>query len=141
VSTPEDKKFDFEKMTLSDDLAGSLEPIANGASDQVLPDREAEAEANIEDLPAEVDEEAEQDTSIAAEGPPVPAKSKYKDLLEKLKKAEPFNVLLALTVAALFIAILCCLVELGRYGFHISAKEAKVPLTISAPLDSIRNIS
>lgn len=141
MSTPEDKKFDFEKLTLSEDLSGSLEPVANGASEQVLPERESEAEAKKEAVPAEVEEKAEPAEAVAAEGAAVPATSKFKDLLEKLKTADPFNVLLALTVAALFIAILCCLVELGRYGFHVSAKEAKSTVTMSAPVDSIRNIS
>ena len=141
MSTPDDKKFDFEKLTLSEDLSGSLEPIANGASEQVLPDQEAEAESKKEEVPAEEEEITEQAEPVAAEGTAVVATSKYKDLLEKLKTANPFNVLLALAVAALFIAIICCIVELGRYGFHVSAKEAKTTVTMSALVDFIRNIS
>jgi hypothetical protein len=141
VSTPDDKKFDFEKLTLSEDLSGSLEPIANGASEQVLPEQESEAEAIKEEVPTEEEEAVEQAEPVAAKDAAVAATSKYKDLLEKLKTADPFNVLLALAVAALFIAIICCIVELGRYGFHVSAKEAKATLTMSTLVDFIRNIS
>jgi hypothetical protein len=142
VSTPEDKKFDFEKLTLSGDLSGSLEPVGDGASEQLLPEQEpAQAEAKKEKMPVEEEEISEQAEPVAGENEAVPATSKFKGLLEKLKTANPFNVLLALTVAALLIAILCCLVELGRYGFHVSAKEAKSTVTMSSPVDSVRNIS
>jgi hypothetical protein len=142
VSTPEDKKFDFEKLTLSEDLSGSLEPVDNGAPEPLLPEQELkQAEAKTEEMPLEEEEQFEPAEPVATEDEAVPATSKFKGLLEKLKTAHPFNVLLFLTVAALLIAILCCLVELGRYGFHISAKEAKSSVTMSVPVDSVRNIA
>ena len=41
MSSPEDKKIDFEKLTLSEDLSGSLEPLANGAGEQPLPEQKS----------------------------------------------------------------------------------------------------
>ena len=138
MSSPENKKIDFEKMTLSEDLAGSLEPLADGAGEEPLPEQKLELEEKEETLPAAEEEIAEQEELVGREGPAVPAPSKLKSLLNKLSAADPFNVMLAMAVAALLIAILCCLVELGRYGFHTSAKQARSTVTMSAPLDISR---
>jgi hypothetical protein len=135
VSSPEDKKIDFEKLTLSGDLSGSLEPLADGAPEQPLPEQEPEAKAEKEPAPAAAEEKAEPIESLAAKGAAIPDASKFKALLKKLSVANPYSVMLAVTVAALLIAILFCLVELGRYGFHISAKQARSTVTMSAPVE------
>ncbi len=138
MSSPDNKKIDFEKMTLSEDLSGSLEPITNGADEQPLPEQKLELEEKEETVPAAEEEIAEQEDLVGTESPAVPAPSKFKALVDKLKVADPFNVMLAIAVAALLIAILCCLVELGRYGFHTSAKQARSTVTMSAPVDIFR---
>ena len=51
MSSPEDKKIDFEKLTLSEDLSGSLEPIANGEGEQPSPEQDVQPEAQIEPEP------------------------------------------------------------------------------------------
>jgi hypothetical protein len=135
VSSPEDKIIDFEKLTLSEDLSGSLEPLADGAPEQPLPEQEPEAKVKKETAPAAEEEKPEQTESVAAEGAAVPSPSRLKSLLNKLSVANPYNVLLLITAAALLIAILCCLVELGRYGFHVSAKQARSTVTMTAPID------
>jgi hypothetical protein len=140
VSSPEDKKIDFEKLTLSEDLSGSLEPLANGAGEEPLTDQKLELEEKEETTPAAEQEIAEQEELVGAKGPAVPAQSKFKSLVDKLSVADPFNVMLAIAVAALVIAILCCLVELGRYGFHFSAKQARSTVTMSAGVDVSRPI-
>ena len=137
MSSPEDKKIDFEKLSLSEDLSGSLEPIANGEGEQPPPEQEVQPEAQIETEPALGESITGQEEFAGPEGAEVPAPSKFKALVNKLSVADPFNVMLAITVAALLIAILCCLVELGRYGFHVSAKQA-TSITMSALLDVFR---
>ncbi|MGA2061667.1 MAG: hypothetical protein ABSG67_14375 [Thermoguttaceae bacterium] len=138
MSSPEDKKIDFEKLTLSEDLSGSLEPLANGAGERPLSEQKLELEEKEEAAPATEQEIAEQEELVGREGPPAPAKSKLKAFIDKLSVADPFNVMLAIAVAALLIAILCCLVELGRYGFHISAKQARSTVTMSDGVDISR---
>jgi hypothetical protein len=128
VSSPDNKKIDFEKLTLSEDLSGSLEPLANGA------------EEKEETVPAAKEDIAEQEELVGAKIPAAPAQSKFKALVARLSVADPFNVMLAIAVAALLIAILCCIVELGRYGFHISAKGARSAVTMSVPVDVSRPI-
>ncbi len=141
VSIPEDSKILFEKLNLSEDLSGSLEPIAEESPEQALPQQEPEAEAKTEQAPVAAEEEkSEQAEANAGEEAAVPAPSKYKVLLERLSSADPFNVLLAMTVAALLIAILCCLVELGRYGFDVGAKKARSTVSMTAPIDTTRSI-
>lgn len=140
MSSPENKKIDFEKLTLSEDLSGSLEPLANGAGEQPLTEQKLELEEKEETVPAAEEEITEQEELLGREGPAVPAPSKLKSLIGKLSVADPFNVLLAIAVAALLIAILFCLVELGRYGFHTSAKQAGSTVTMSARVDISRPI-
>ncbi len=140
MSSPEDKKIDFEKLSLSEDLAGSLEPIGNGAGEQPLPEQELQPEAKIEPEPALEEKLPTLEELTGPEGAEAPAPSKLKALINKLSVADPFNVMLVIAAAALFIAILCCLVELGRYGFHISAKQARSTVTMSAPVESFRSI-
>jgi len=135
VSSPEDKKIDFEKLTLSGDLSGSLEPLADGAPEQPLPEQGPEAKAEKEPAAAAEEEKPEQTESVPPESAAVPAPSRLKSLLNKLSVANPYNVMLAVTVAALLIAIIFCLVELGRYGFHVSAKQARSTVTMTAPVD------
>ena len=140
MSSPDNKKIDFEKMTLSEDLAGSLEPLADGAGEEPLPEQKLELEEKEETVPVAKEEIAEQEELFSAERPAASAPSKLKALVDKLKVAEPFNVMLAIAVAALLIAILCCLVELGRYGFHTSAKKARSTVTMSDGVDFSRPI-
>ena len=140
MSSSGNKKIDFEKLTLSEDLSGSLEPLANGAGEQDLLEQALEPEEKEETVPAAEEEIAEQEDLVGREGPAAPAQSKLKSLIDKLSVADPFNVMLAIAVAALLIAILCCLVELGRYGFHFSAKQARSTVTMSAGVDISRPI-
>jgi len=135
VSSPEDKKIDFEKLTLSEDLSGALEPLANGAAEPSPEVQAPQAQAEIQPPPAPVEETVQRREPIAPAGTHVEEQSKFKSLLNKLSAAHPYNVLLAIAIAALLIAILCCLVELGRYGFHISAKQARNPVSMSAPAE------
>jgi hypothetical protein len=135
VSSPEDKKIDFEELTLSEDLSGSLEPLAEEAPEWSLPVQEPEAKAEKEPGPDAAEEKPEPAESPAAEGAEAPATSKFQAVLKKLSAANPYNVLLAVTVGALLLAIVFCLVELGRYGFHISAKQAGSTIGMSAPAD------
>lgn len=130
MATPDDKKIDFEKLKLSEDISGSLEPLAEEAPELPMLEQEAEAEA-------QTDEEAKSDKpeSDAGAEAAVPTTSKYRDLLEKLSTADPFTVMLGIAVAAMLIAILCCLIELGRYGFDVGAKKAKSTVTMTAPVD------
>jgi hypothetical protein len=136
VSSPDNKKIDFEKLTLSEDLSGSLEPLANGADEQLLTEQKLELEEKEETAPAAEEEIVEQEESLGAKVQAAPAQSKFKALVAKLSVADPFNVMLAIAVAVLLIAILCCIVELGRYGFHISAKQARSTVTMSAHVDN-----
>jgi hypothetical protein len=126
VAKPEDEKIDFEKFSLSEDLSGSLEPLTNGA-DSLLPTVEhGGAELNPEDSFDPTNEPTVQVASESAdESEPVSAASDRRGFFQKLAGANPYNVLLAVAVAALLIAILCCLIELGRYGFDLGAKGAK----------------
>jgi len=145
VSIPEDSKILFEKLNLSEDLSGSLEPIAEGAPEQDLaaegfPDQQPEARAKSDEVPADEGEKTEQSEWDAEQEAAVPAQSKYKALLERLSTADPFTVLLAMTVAALLIAILCCLMELGRYRFDVGAKKARSTVSMAAPIDTTRSI-
>lgn len=135
MATPEDKKIDFERLKLFEDVSGSLEPIADGASEQILPEAELEPEATAEEAHVEEEEQAEQAEAIAGEGAEAPAQSKFKGWIKKLSTADPITVLLGLTVAALLIAVLLCLVELGRYGFDIGAKKARSTVTVNASMD------
>lgn len=135
MSIPEDENIDFEKFSLSGDSSGLLEPIADKASEQLLPEQEPEAEAKVDDFPADEEGKAEQAESDGGEAA-VQATSKHKSFLEKLSAADPFTVMLAAAAAALLIAVLCCLVELGRYGFDIGAKNAKQTVTMAAPMDT-----
>jgi hypothetical protein len=144
VATPDDNKIDFDKLSLSGDLSDSLEPIAENPPEIPIPEQEPEAEAKIEQLPADVEKAADQVETVSDEFKAVPSESKYKVWLQKLATADPYTVLLGITVAALLIAVLCCLIELGRYRFDIGAKGAKQPLTMATPvssIDSIRNVS
>ncbi len=63
MSSPEDKKIDFEKLTLSEDLSGSLEPIADGAGEQPLPGQKPEPVAKKEPLPTLDDVMTEEEES------------------------------------------------------------------------------
>jgi hypothetical protein len=139
VSSPEDKKFDFEKLTLSDDLSGALEPLSNGAEAPPPQPEAPQARAEIEPPPEPIEESIQDKEPIAPAGGRAEEPSKYKSLLVKLSAASPYNVLLAITIAALLIAIIFCLVELGRYGFHISAKQARNSASISAPAEIHRH--
>jgi hypothetical protein len=136
VSSPDNKKIDFEKLTLSEDLSGSLEPLANGTDEQPLTEQKLELEEKEEIAPTAEPETAEQEELVGAKVPAAPGQSKFKALVARLSVADPFNVMLAIAVAALLIAILCCIVELGRYGFHFSAKGARSTVTMSAPVDN-----
>jgi hypothetical protein len=133
VSMPEDKKFNFEKLSLSDDLTDSLEPINEGESEQLSQEQKAE-------VPPEEEPKTAAHESHVGKREAVPPTSKFKDLVTKLSAANPFTVMLAVAVAALFIAILCCIIELGRYHFQISAKKAINSVTVSANLDSVCNV-
>ncbi len=42
--------------------------------------------------------------------------------LDRLQKASPFNVMLAVSLGMMVIATLCLLLELWRYGLNVSAK-------------------
>jgi hypothetical protein len=145
VATPEDSKINFEKLDLSQDLDGSLEPVSGDMMDGLLSEAAAEAKEVAEESPAqaeiEPEEKAEPSTTVPSQVVAVPAKSKFKNLLANLSTAEPFTVLLGLAVAALLIAILFCLVELGRYGFDLGAKKAKSTAAISAPAEISRTLS
>ncbi len=128
MSSPDDKKIDFEKLSLSDDLTGSLEPIAEEAPEKPAVQQEAVAEVQTdEELKAESSEKL---SAEAIEAPP----SKFQDFLKRLSTADPYTVMLGMAVAALLIAVLCCLVELYRYGFHVSTKEVRTSLSMIAPI-------
>ncbi len=135
MSTPEDKKFDFDNLNPSEDLSGELEPTAKAPSEGLLPKEGAEAEAKTEAFPTEETDKREQAEAEVGKGAAIPLSEKIKVWLEELKTADPFTVMLGLTVAALLIAILCCLVELGRYHFNVSAKKAVAPVTMTMPSD------
>ncbi|MGA2798228.1 MAG: hypothetical protein ABSE63_11655, partial [Thermoguttaceae bacterium] len=98
MSSPDNKKIDFEKLTLSEDLSGSLEPLAEGAGEQPLTEQKLELEEKEETPPAAEQEIAEQEEPVGREGPAVPAQSKLKALIDKLSVADPFNVMLAIAV-------------------------------------------
>jgi hypothetical protein len=138
VSTPDDKKIDFEELRVTQDFEGSLEPIPEEASAGLLSELEAESEARKEKSPEE-EEITERSETPADAGAAVSAKSKFRNLVERLSAADPFTVMLSIAVAALLIAIFICLVELGRYGFDVRAKKAKSTVTISAPMDLPRS--
>jgi hypothetical protein len=140
VSSPEDNKIDFEKLSLSAELSDSLEPIPNGIGEPAPIDQDLQSEAKTEAEPALEEKIAEQEEVAAPELPPGQPPGKLQALINKLSVAEPFNVMLAIAVAALLIAILCCIVELGRYGFHVSAKQARTAASISAPAEIHRSL-
>jgi hypothetical protein len=134
---PEDNKFDFEELKLPEDFSDSLEPLEeSGAGQPVSEPAEAPAGA----APAEEDLKAEQADTTGEEGEAVPAGPKAATFLEKLSTADPFTVMLGITVAALLIAILCCLVELGRYHFDFGAKEAKKSAAVTLHIDSVQGL-
>ena len=141
MSTPEEDKFDFEELKLPDDLSGSLEPFAEPAPEESIPEQ-----AEAEEAPAEEDrktkkkektrkkEKTEPEEMAAVEGQRS-ARDKIGNIMQKLTAADPFTVMLSVALAAIVIAILCCLVELGRYGFDIRAKNPLSTITITAPSD------
>jgi hypothetical protein len=135
VSSPEDKKIDFEKLDLSDDLSGALEPLAGEAEEPLLQAQAPQALDEIMPPPEPVEETFPVQEPVAATGTRAEEQTKFKSIMNKLSEANPLNVLMAITIAALLIAILCCLVELGRYGFHIRAKQAGNSVSMSAPAE------
>jgi hypothetical protein len=139
VSSPEDNKIDFEKLSLSEDLMGSLEPIGDEAAGHPAPEPGAEGEPQLELEPALHEEMAAQEQPVGAPVAETRPQSKLNALISRLRVADPYNVMLAIALAALFIGILGCVIELGRYGFHISAKSARTT-TMSAAVEVFRSI-
>ena len=135
MSAPEDNKIDFEKLKLSDSLSDSLEPIGEPMEEQPLPEHEAEAAADVTEEATTDESKSDVGESKATE-----KESKFKSIVKELSAADPFNVLLSLALAALLIAVIFCLVELGRYGFQINAKKTVNTITMSLPIDSTYNI-
>ena len=117
---------------------GSLEPIGDEAGEQPAPELGALGEPQLEPEPELQEEMPAQEEPAAAQAAESKPQSKVRAWIDKLSVADPFNVMLAIAVAALLIAILCCVVELGRYGFHVSAKGAR-STTMSAPAEDFRS--
>ena len=136
MSSPEDNKIDFEKLKLSDSLSDSLEPIGEQPEEQPLPEHEAEAAAGKTE-----EAEADESKSDVGESKATEKESKFKSILTKLSAADPFNVMLSLALAALLIAVIFCMVELGRYHFQINAKKTVNTITMSSPIDSNYNVA
>jgi hypothetical protein len=144
VSSPDHKKIDFEDLNLSNDLASSLEPLTEDStldSPAVGAEIETPAEAPSTKDGKKAKKKVKNEPSDsavlkkAAKTKTIGEGTKFDLFVKKLSKANPFTVMLCIALAALFIAVVCCLVELGRYQFHISAKQtAKAPM--SAPLDA-----
>jgi hypothetical protein len=167
VSTPEDDKFDFDDLKLTDDL-GSLESFPDAGleplpetgfdsllepgTDQFTAEQSEATETTGEAAPEEDKKDqkkakkkkkgkrAESDEVRLGEGGEAPAESKISVYIKSLKAADPFTVMLATAVVALLIAILCCLVELSRYHFDIGAKKARQTVSITVSLDSTHDV-
>ncbi|HEY4760470.1 MAG TPA: hypothetical protein VIH42_07815 [Thermoguttaceae bacterium] len=147
---PEDDKFDFQDLKLPDDFSASLKPPTEEAPAEPLPEQ-AEAQAKTEEAPVEEDakaekkakkekkrkkEKAEPAESVTGEGKPSTVWSRVGPIMEKLSAADLFTVMLSIALVALLIAILCCLIELGRYRFDIRAKGAKQAITATTKVDA-----
>jgi hypothetical protein len=148
VSTPDENKFDLEDLNLSGDLSDLPQPLADAGNEPLLsepkPLDEAKVEESGEELlpvdeqPAEEIDETDVIEQVADAGT-APTQPKFKVLIQRLKTANPYTVMLSIAVAALLIAILCCLIELGRYGFDLGAKGAKVSVSTVATVESLEN--
>jgi hypothetical protein len=133
---------------LSGDLADFPQPLADVGGEPLMSEQKPLDEAKVEEsgeelLPMDEEPAAETDETEAvdevADKGAAPAQSKFKVLLQRLKTADPYTVMLSIAVAALLIAILCCLIELGRYRFDLGAKGAKVAVTTVAMVESLEN--
>ena len=71
------------------------------------------------------------------EEPEEEEKEEKPSLLERIRDASPYTVMLGLTLLAIVIAVVCLAMELGSYGGDIKAKEyqgsALAPPAQSAP--------
>jgi hypothetical protein len=148
VSTPDENKenkIDLEDLTLSGGLSDLPQPLGDVGGEPLLSEPEPFDQAKVEEsgeellpvgeAPAQETEEPEE----PSDRPAAPAQSRFKVLVERLKTANPYTVMLSIAVAALVIAILCCLIELGRYRFDLGAKGAKVAVTTVAAIEAVEN--
>ncbi len=154
MSTPEDKKNDFEELKLTDEFSDSLEPIEEPLFAHPAPEQAESAaiaeEAQTEEVEkaqkkAEQEKESKKEKRKRAEaalgqGEPSQARLKAAALMQKLSTADSFTVLLSLALLALLIAIFYCLVELGRYRFDIHAKDAKQAVSAATTVEPLPHL-
>lgn len=103
------------KNPLDDDLLSEGVPAAGEpaltAGDPLAID-EGEAISAPSSLPAE-------EPATEAESPPEASKPKSPGLMARLAQANPYTVMLFVSLIALLIGILCLLLEWGAYNFEI----------------------
>lgn len=143
---------------LEDELLGDMGPLAAPAADDAtllageaaapLPGDETADMSSLlggASLPLDDDaamaaplpaEEEAATPEPAEEGPAEAEKEKGPGFLARLAESNPYTVILAASVAALLIAILCLVLELSSYGFDVKAKEAGQSMRISAPVSA-----
>jgi len=121
---------DAAASPLPGDEAAGMSPLLAGASPP-LDDDAALAS------PLPTDEETATTEPVEQEAKPVEEeKEKKPGFLSRLAESNPYTVLLAASVIALLVGILCLVLEWGAYGFDVKAKEAGQSAQVTAPLDA-----
>lgn len=119
---------DAAASSLPGDETADMSPLLAGAS---LPLDDDAALAS----PLPADEEAAT-PETAEEEPAKEEKEKGPGFLAKLAESNPYTVILAASVTALLVGILCLVLELSSYGFDVKAKEAGQSMRISTPVNA-----
>jgi len=147
-----------EARPLEDELLGDMGPLAAPSADDaaLLADAAASALPGDEttdmspllagaSLPLDDDaslasplpaDEAAATPEAAEEEPAKEEKEKGPGFLAKLAESNPYTVILAASVTALLVGILCLVLELSSYGFDVKAKEAGQSMRISTPVSA-----
>lgn len=125
---------------MSTDDLDDLNPKQSGPLDGDLLDGIEPAEAGAAPL---IEGESTEDlatTTVAEkpteEPPPEEPVEKGPGLLDKLAQSNPYTVMLVVSAVALFVAILCLLLEWGAYGFDVKASGATQSASAAASVDA-----
>lgn len=128
-----------EMLPPDEDMAEPSEEMFQPGDETLQPsDDTTPAEASAEDAvaepfeaplsaagPDEVTGEDEEEKEEGEEEEEEEEKEEKEGLLAKLQQADPYMVMLAISLAAILISILCLFFELRTYNSDIKAEEAK----------------
>jgi hypothetical protein len=125
VASNDEPNLDF------DDLELSSEPSEAGPVDG-MPDPTAKSDEPLSE--EELAEPAAEQEDESAEASP-----KKRGLFDRIAQANPYTILLAISLAAILVAIFCLVIQLANYSFDYKAKSA-TRQSASATIHSIEPV-